>query len=524
MTQLQKLSRISAMAVLAFVLVPVASALAASSEKASTGENAKPQTTQGSPLTCTTNVAVTPTLRSEGLTELVGDIVLNCTGGQPLPTTGAQIPLVNLSLTLGGASPGASQDALLVIDNPGTLKGSDGSQTPGVVNGNTINFIGVPLSEPAPWTIGGITFTPQSAPQGGPIPIRINFSGQAQGGQAIQFTPPNLSLSPLSAPAAGGEKPTTVNITDPNAQLFVILGKGPKGTTPLPVSGTPSQGGQEFKIDPQVFTSNSAPLPDGLTLYDCGDNITVAAPPDLPPDKVPCPNGKTPKAVGYIPRGGSATISGGKLIVSSGGAAGPVPAPATPAARFFTVQIGGGFGLDKYSGANNCKSIFEIDPTAPCSSGTKAPAGNVEVTVKFGKYIGIGGGYTRAGEITRNAEVTAGGSTFMENSKFGKQYETVGGQVSLPIDRVTLSFEGGAAIWQFRETANQSTGTGGSSGTVTTKFGVNGVSPEVGAKMQIQITNRFGAQVQFQYFHAQDKPTLNENNKIVVFGFYVVLR
>jgi len=37
--------------------------------------------TGGSPLACSANVAVTPQLRGEGFTELVGDIVINCTGG-----------------------------------------------------------------------------------------------------------------------------------------------------------------------------------------------------------------------------------------------------------------------------------------------------------------------------------------------------------------------------------------------------------------------------------------------------------
>jgi hypothetical protein len=32
---------------------------------------------------CTANAAVPPTLRAEGLAELVGDLVLNCTGGTP---------------------------------------------------------------------------------------------------------------------------------------------------------------------------------------------------------------------------------------------------------------------------------------------------------------------------------------------------------------------------------------------------------------------------------------------------------
>ena len=36
---------------------------------------------QGSPLTCVSNVTVTPALRGEGFTEQTGDIAISCTGG-----------------------------------------------------------------------------------------------------------------------------------------------------------------------------------------------------------------------------------------------------------------------------------------------------------------------------------------------------------------------------------------------------------------------------------------------------------
>jgi hypothetical protein len=39
------------------------------------------------PLVCQTNVAVTPTLRSEGFTEQTGDITLICTGAPRLART-----------------------------------------------------------------------------------------------------------------------------------------------------------------------------------------------------------------------------------------------------------------------------------------------------------------------------------------------------------------------------------------------------------------------------------------------------
>jgi len=50
-------------------------------------------------LQCTFNAAVTPTVRAEGLAELVGDIVLNCTGGTPT-ALGATVPQANVTVYL----------------------------------------------------------------------------------------------------------------------------------------------------------------------------------------------------------------------------------------------------------------------------------------------------------------------------------------------------------------------------------------------------------------------------------------
>ncbi len=50
-------------------------------------------------LQCTFNAAVTPTVRAEGLAELVGDVVLNCTGGTPT-ALGATVPQANVTVYL----------------------------------------------------------------------------------------------------------------------------------------------------------------------------------------------------------------------------------------------------------------------------------------------------------------------------------------------------------------------------------------------------------------------------------------
>jgi hypothetical protein len=82
--------------------------------------------TGAGPLVCTATVAVPPLLRSEGMTELIGDIVITCTGGQSL-LAGSAIPTANFTVSLGTnvtsriiGSSGISE-ALLLIDEPGTF-------------------------------------------------------------------------------------------------------------------------------------------------------------------------------------------------------------------------------------------------------------------------------------------------------------------------------------------------------------------------------------------------------------------
>jgi hypothetical protein len=83
-------------------------------------------------LRCSASVAVPNQLRSEGMTELIGDIILTCTGGNPLPTLSV-IPTANITVSLatnvtsrllgctgfpGGT--GVCSEATLLVDEPNT--------------------------------------------------------------------------------------------------------------------------------------------------------------------------------------------------------------------------------------------------------------------------------------------------------------------------------------------------------------------------------------------------------------------
>jgi len=87
-----------------------------------------PASAQITPFSCSTNAGVTPTVRAEGYTELVGDLLLSCTGGQAT-TAGAFVPQINIIVSLntnitskilgaGSNGTGGFDEALLIIDDP----------------------------------------------------------------------------------------------------------------------------------------------------------------------------------------------------------------------------------------------------------------------------------------------------------------------------------------------------------------------------------------------------------------------
>jgi len=96
-------------------------------------------------LACVATAAGTPELRPEGYTELVGDIVISCTGG-PVPQQGSNIPTTNIVVYMAPAVPitsrfmssnGASE-ALLIIDEAGSnistgVAGNFGPRAPQVL-------------------------------------------------------------------------------------------------------------------------------------------------------------------------------------------------------------------------------------------------------------------------------------------------------------------------------------------------------------------------------------------------------
>jgi hypothetical protein len=111
------------------------------------------------PFQCFANGGVSSPARGEGLAELVGDLILNCTGGIPTPV-GSPIPTVSIQIFLNTsltsrllANPWL--EALLLINEPTPLAQQlgtnvfQGSQT----TSNSVTFSAVPINPPGAGTL-----------------------------------------------------------------------------------------------------------------------------------------------------------------------------------------------------------------------------------------------------------------------------------------------------------------------------------------------------------------------------------
>jgi len=107
----------------------------------------------GTAVTCNNGGATTPIVRSQGLTELMGDLVLNCQGGNPT-VAGQAVPPVNITVILSVnitsklTSGSLYNEALLIIDEPNQSAPGPNSNRPILNCGNTGAPDNSPLSGP----------------------------------------------------------------------------------------------------------------------------------------------------------------------------------------------------------------------------------------------------------------------------------------------------------------------------------------------------------------------------------------
>jgi len=190
------------------------------------GVGASTANAQGNAFTCSAT-AVPNIVRAEGVTELLGDLILNCTGGTPTPA-GTAIPLQNVVITVGGtnvtsrimdASNNASE-ALLLIDEPFPAAPNPPTATPDVtapatnqlaclaINNTNCAITSVGVGLGAAGSYNGTT--------GGPTGPGYNvFQGIQQGLNSISW-----SGVPIDAPGTAGTRIIRITNIRANASLL----------------------------------------------------------------------------------------------------------------------------------------------------------------------------------------------------------------------------------------------------------------------------------------------------------------
>jgi hypothetical protein len=210
-------------------------------------------------LACTATVAVPPQLRAEGMTELIGDIVLTCTGGSAL-AVGAPIPTVNITVSLATnvtsrlLANGASE-ALLLVDEPGSAVGGAGTVLPQTLCSSPTNGAGP----------GGCTLTVPAA--GGTVATNV-FQGTVNANQVV------FNGIPILPPVSAGQA-RVYRITNVRANVAGLGTAGLPGTTQL-VASVSISGSTSLPVNNPVLiagfvqTGLTTAASNGGNLAQCG--------------------------------------------------------------------------------------------------------------------------------------------------------------------------------------------------------------------------------------------------------------
>jgi len=210
--------------------------------------------TGGPNFTCSANTSNIPTLRQEGITEQIGDIVITCVGGNA--TDGALAPQVNITVALAANTQITTRlvnssnvsEALLLIDEPTTAGGSG----PVAGFGNNAGFIACPNP-----TTGGCQATGYHVGSGANV-----FTVQTG-------TPTAYNTGPSPAPVAGGTQAANIfqGVVNNNQVTFFgipIVAPGSNGQrvyriTNIRMNATGIANAQS--VSAVVSTSNPSALP-----------------------------------------------------------------------------------------------------------------------------------------------------------------------------------------------------------------------------------------------------------------------
>jgi len=186
---------------------------------------------------CIANSGVPPTVRAEGLTELTGDIVLNCTGGNSIPV-GQQIPQANITIFLNTQVTsrllsGSQSEAILTVDEP-TAAQTSPAQT-------CTSTVGCPAFAAGPGAPNALEFKQSFNNTTG---LACSGTGCITNPNVFQGTVSDNSVTfigiPIDPPGSQGTRVYRITNLRANATIPAPGGSGTPGQIIALISATPA--------------------------------------------------------------------------------------------------------------------------------------------------------------------------------------------------------------------------------------------------------------------------------------------
>src|SRR5215469_10475381 len=322
--------------------------------------------------------SVPPTVRSEGLTERLGDLILQCSGATPgaVITSNYAISLpVNVTNRIDNNN--LTTDAVLYVDYG---LGYTPASVPGLVSGNTISFNGANITVPATGKFNlkfsNIRADAHQLTGSAPTPITASISSALQitQGQAIvAFAQPGLFATVYNTgiTCTGSQLPATLDLTDLFAARTAFFST--RVTTGFASAFAPRGNGETNGTRFLVMYSG---FPSNTTLY--VPNLVAGS-----DATVPTAGGD----LGGIQSGGQYLPGSGTLLLAlvlgadatgAGGTPVPIPTGTTPVALNSASQVpltnGSGYAVYEVADAGTTRIESAQFPTFIGLPNVTAPA------------------------------------------------------------------------------------------------------------------------------------------------------
>ncbi len=399
---------------------------------------------------CNSNAGVPPIVRAEGLTELVGDLILNCTGGNPT-ALGATVPQVNFQIFLNTNVTSRLlndpwSEALLMIDEPSGADTNGGNLRYCTTNGGCI-MRGVGGQA------GGVNYLTGDSQN--TLPANVFQGRQAGANQlvwlGVPIDPPGTTTTRIIRITNVRANANQLGVSSTLIPTQIVMFVSATSTTSIPINN-PQQ--TVAFIQPGLTFGLRTVLNQTNYLQCVSNNRTAAT-----------DSGQTMASMRHILRFSEGFASSFKRrnIAYTNADVSPVPLPQnTPNNNFFTES--GFYNPFVVSGNNNTSGLTSnIASAGLASQGTRLMARFTNVPAGIVLYASVYG-ISSCGDCNTNSTANITGaatsatslvSLVSTDAQGGGAYSAVSATNSstqsgftIPTAPITLSNGAGMAVWE----------------------------------------------------------------------------